>query len=330
MRYFSTFSGIGGFELGINQAYEHYLSLRNRKTMEQHDTQTESMFCLEAPQSGPQHQRGISNPASQSKPVLDIRRPHCVGYSEINPSAIAIYHKQFPSHKNYGDITTINLGELPNFDFLVGGFPCQSFSVAGKRKGFNDTRGTLFFEIARIVRQKQPSFLLLENVKGLLSHDKGRTFTIILTTLSELGYDCEWQVINSKAYVPQNRERIFIIGHLRGKDRPKVFPLLPPKTIYSRPHSSQEKVYASTLTARQFASWYGNFVRENQNQIRRLTPVECERLQGFPDHWTAEGIRNGQIVNISDTQRYKVLGNAVTVPVIRSIVLAFLESAIYA
>lgn len=109
----------------------------------------------------------------------------------------------------------------------VGGFPCQAFSIAGRRLGFEDTRGTLFFEIARAAKQIQPHFLFLENVKGLLNHDKGRTFTTILTTLDELGFDVEWQVLNSKDFgVPQNRERVFIIGHSRKKGTRLLFPFI--------------------------------------------------------------------------------------------------------
>ena len=124
------------------------------------------------------------------------------------------------------DIRTVPTSEIPNHDLLVAGFPCQAFSIAGKRRGFNDTRGTLFFEIARILKDKQPKFFILENVKGLLSHDNGNTFKTIISTLTELGYDLQWQVLNSKNFgVPQNRERVFIVGHLRGQPRPKVFPI---------------------------------------------------------------------------------------------------------
>ena len=162
MKYFSMFSGIGGFEYGIQKATNNQWE--------------------------------------------------CVGYSEIDKYAIQVYSKHFPTHTNYGNATKINPTELPDFDILVGGFPCQSFSIAGKRKGFEDTRGTLFFEIARILKAKKPSTCLLENVKGLVNHNGGKTFATILSTLSELGYDVEWQVLNSKHFgVPQNRERVFII-----------------------------------------------------------------------------------------------------------------------
>ena len=124
------------------------------------------------------------------------------------------------------DIRTVPTSEIPDHDLLVGGFPCQAFSIAGKRGGFEDTRGTLFFEIARIARVKRPKLLLLENVKGLLSHDNGRTFGTILATLSGLGYFSEWQVLNSKDFgVPQNRERVFIVGHLGRPSRGTVFPI---------------------------------------------------------------------------------------------------------
>ena len=155
-----------------------------------------------------------------------IPESECVGFSEIDKNAISIYKAHFPTHTNYGSAFDIVPEQLPDFDLLCGGFPCQSFSIAGKRGGFEDTRGTLFFEIARIARVKRPKLLFLENVKGLLSHDHGRTFGTILATLSDMGYFCEWQVLNSKDYgVPQNRERVFIIGHLGGAGGRQVFPI---------------------------------------------------------------------------------------------------------
>ena len=166
MKYFSAFSGIGGFELAVPGNWE------------------------------------------------------CVGYSEIEPRAIQVYQKHFPKHKNYGDITKINSAGLPDFDCFIGGFPCQSFSIAGKRGGFNDTRGTLFFDIARIIAVKKPETLLLENVKGLLSHDNGKTFETILKTLDELGYDVEWCVFNGTDFGrPQNRPRVYIRGAFRESER---------------------------------------------------------------------------------------------------------------
>lgn len=136
----------------------------------------------------------------------------CVGYSEIDKHAIQIYQKHFPEHKNYGDITKINEKELPDFDLLVGGFPCQPFSIAGSRKGFDDRRGTLFFDIARIIKEKRPKYLLLENVGGLLSHDGGRTFKTILSEITKLGYDTEAMVFNSVHFNAAPRKRVYMFA----------------------------------------------------------------------------------------------------------------------
>ena len=157
----------------------------------------------------------------------------CVAFCEIDKFARSSYKAihDTEGEVEYHDITSVTDEQWSEFrgtvDVICGGFPCQAFSVAGKRQGFLDeTRGTLFFEIARAAKQIKPRILFLENVKGLLSHDKGRTFGIILNTLDELGYDCEWQVLNSKNFgVPQNRERVFIIGHSRGERGREVFPI---------------------------------------------------------------------------------------------------------
>ena len=155
---------------------------------------------------------------------LEMNGHECVAFCEIDKYARQSYKSIYNTEgeNEYHDITTITNEEWAKYsgtvDIITGGFPCQAFSIAGKRGGFSDTRGTLFFDIARATEQIKPRFLLLENVKGLLSHDKGKTFATILSTLDELGYNVEWQVFNSKDYgVPQNRERAFIIGHLRGE-----------------------------------------------------------------------------------------------------------------
>ncbi|HQO99316.1 MAG TPA: DNA (cytosine-5-)-methyltransferase [Caldisericia bacterium] len=136
----------------------------------------------------------------------------CIGISEIDKYAIQCYNQNFPNIKNYGDITKIDEKELPDFDLFVGGFPCQSFSIAGKRKGFEDTRGTLIFDVLRICKYKQPKWIVLENVKGLVNHDKGNTLKVILDSLKEIGYQVMWKVLNTKKFgIPQNRERIFIV-----------------------------------------------------------------------------------------------------------------------
>jgi len=285
--------------------------------------------------------------------------PICVGYSEINKYAIQVYEKHYPKHINFGDATTINPKELPDFDLLVGGFPCQAFSVAGKRRGFEDTRGTLFFEIARILKEKRPRYLLLENVKGLLSHDGGKTFQTIIGVLTDIGYHVQWQVLNSKDFgVPQNRERVFIIGYLGGRPGREVFPLIGTDgedtrivgqdvayAIDANYHKgtntlakSRRSVVQTISRGRSDADWKetdiaptvrngdkadvravltpdrtekrqnGRRMKESGEpsftltgqdrhgvcsgaRIRRLTPLECERLQGFPDIEKSSKIR---------------------------------------
>ena len=145
----------------------------------------------------------------------------CIGHCEIDKHANQAYNAIYdikPQEVYFEDARKINPYDLPHIDLICGGFPCQAFSIAGRRGGFEDSRGTLFFEIARIAAVKRPSYLLLENVPGLLSHDGGRTFATILGTLSDLGYDVTWEVLNSKDFgVPQSRKRVYIIGYFRGR-----------------------------------------------------------------------------------------------------------------
>jgi DNA (cytosine-5)-methyltransferase 1 len=154
----------------------------------------------------------------------------CIGHCEIDKYADAAYRQLHNVKENevfYDDATTIDTDTLPEFDLLCAGFPCQAFSVAGKRKGFLDPRGTLFFEIARVVKARKPKYLLLENVPGLLSHDKGRTFATILHELCGLGYSIEFQVLSSKNFgVPQSRRRVYIVGYLDRECSGKVLPIL--------------------------------------------------------------------------------------------------------
>lgn len=295
----------------------------------------------------------------------------CVGFCEIDKFARKSYKAIYDTEGEIElhDITQVTNEEWRKFrgtvDLICGGFPCQAFSIAGKRKGFLDEiRGTLFFEIARAAKEIQPPLLFLENVKGLLSHDKGRTFRTILSTLDELGYDAEWQVLNSKDFgVPQNRERVYIVGHFRGAGGRPVFPIrgeskttnqesskvmviddqgrknkkTSPKhivpTLRAQSHGNEPKVVIPVLTP--------DRVKKRQNgrrfktdgepmftltaqdrhgvmteglKIRKLTPRECWRLQGFPD-WAFD---KAQEVN-SKTQLYKQAGNSVTVNVIKAI-----------
>jgi len=267
------------------------------------------------------------------------------------------YHWEEPA----GDITQIRTSDIPDHDILCGGFPCQDFSIAGKRKGIEGTRGTLFYEIARILDDKRPSYLFLENVKGLLSSRGGWDFAIILSVLDELGYDLQWQVLNSKYFgVPQSRPRVFIIGHLRGKPRPEVFPFREDGQVYIDKDAtrgrSEQALISRTIKTRTRASdtflvqkLYGGYNEEAVRQfrdiaptlttptgggllphvvnkledgysIRQFTPIECERMQGFSDNWTKWGIdEKGKKVIISDRQRRKMCGNAVTTTVVRDV-----------
>ena len=174
----------------------------------------------------------------------------CVGYCEIDKYAKKAYETLYDTENEvyYDDARKIDPNELPDLDLICGGFPCQSFSIAGKRGGFDDARGTLFFEIARIAAVKKPKYLLLENVPGLLSHDGGRTFATILGTLDELGYDVEWQVLNSANFgVAQSRKRVFIVGFHREKCSGKVlsFTEANPKTLVQRiPGKEGNRVYS--------------------------------------------------------------------------------------
>jgi DNA (cytosine-5)-methyltransferase 1 len=138
---------------------------------------------------------------------------HTVGFSEIDKYASAVLKWHWPNIKNWGDITNINPEELPDFDLITFGFPCQTFSIAGKRKGFEDLRGQLIYEVIRILKVKQPKWFIGENVKGLLSHNKGQTIEIILEELCAAGYAIDFDVLNAKDFgIPQNRERVFIVG----------------------------------------------------------------------------------------------------------------------
>ena len=150
-----------------------------------------------------------------------------MGHCEVDAYADKNYRLLFDTEGEWfcNDARTIETDRMPDFDLLCAGFPCQAFSIAGKRGGFADARGTLFFEIARLVADKRPAYFILENVPGLLSHDKGRTFHTILSTLSELGYGVEWKVLNSKDFgVPQSRKRVYLVGYLDRRCAGKILP----------------------------------------------------------------------------------------------------------
>ncbi|HEN1040729.1 TPA: DNA (cytosine-5-)-methyltransferase [Streptococcus agalactiae] len=283
-------------------------------------------------------------------------RTKSVFSSEIDKFAIKTYEANY-GDTPHGDITQIDEKDVPDHDILVGGFPCQAFSQAGKKLGFEDTRGTLFFEIARILKEKRPKAFLLENVKNLKGHDKGRTFQVIENTLKEMEYEVYNILFKAKDFgVPQNRERIYIVGFDKRRVRNYAdfeFPK-PPMTEtrlgdilessvsdkytisdmlwegHQRRKAEHKKngngfgyslfnansPYTSTISARYYKDGSEILVEQNGKNPRKLTPREASRLQGFPTNF---------IIPVSDTQAYKQFGNSVAVPVVNAIAEAILK-----
>ena len=387
MRYFSAFTGVGGFDMGMPSGWE------------------------------------------------------CVGMSEIDKYANMVLKYRFKDVKNYGDIEKINYEELPDFDILIGGSPCQDVSVAGKRAGLVGLRSRLFFSYVALLKVKQPDYFIFENVKGLLSSNEGRDFAEVINQFFEAGYDVWWQVLDATDFgIPQHRERIFILGTLGGSGFRKVF--LKPKN--ERKDTKLQRQQANTITRRyKQAQANGSYVaeckfnaqienlhfdRSQQNRIygingisptlhrhtgggqitkigipvsdvghgnarqngrrikspdepsftlqsaqrqgvaipvrdvnysgehaegrrfkqdgevsftnrvasrqgvydgmdiRSLTPLECERLMGWPDEWTKYGIdEKGNVVEMSDNSRYNLIGNGVVPQVVREIISHIME-----
>jgi len=266
--------------------------------------------------------------------------------SEIDKYAQMTYNANF-GEVPYGDITQITPKDIPNFDILLGGFPCQPFSNAGLKKGFDDTRGTLFFDIARIIEHHKPKVVFLENVKGFKNHDKGNTFKVVKKTLEDLGYKVFAEVLNAKYFgVPQNRERIYIIGFL-DKDVNFTFPKPLNKEIklgdiledkvdekytisdklwaghqrrklehkakgngFGYSMFNKESPYTSTISARYYKDGSEILIEQKDKNPRKLSPREAGRLQGFPEDFK---------IVVSDTQAYRQFGNSVAVPVIEAL-----------
>jgi DNA (cytosine-5)-methyltransferase 1 len=268
----------------------------------------------------------------------------CVFSSEWDVHSQATYRANF-GECPAGDIKTVASDSIPEFDVLVAGFPCQPFSSFGLRQGFeHKTQGTLFHEVARILRDKQPQAFMLENVKGLLTHDSGKTWEVIQTTLSEVGYHFDFKVLNSSDFgVPQARERIFIVGFLSEAKRDQFsFPtggfdkvdigriLEVGVTGYSITKHLQDayifkpgirgpqivnresKGPAKTLVAsyHKIQRLTGTFVRDGETGLRLLTENECKSIMGFPSDYQFP---------VSRTQMYRQLGNSVVVPLVLQI-----------
>lgn len=297
--------------------------------------------------------------------ALDSFGAKCVFACEWDKYAATTYEENFDL-KPAGDITLINEKEIPKHDILCAGFPCQAFSVAGKQRGFEDTRGTLFFDIARIVKQHKPKVLFLENVKNLLKHDNGKTFSVIQNSLIDLGYTVFYKVLNASHFgLPQNRERIYIVAFENSLDitnfdfpkpidsRTSLFDVIekntekakvierddiviykdyiPQNTIWGKLEllnkpiqigkvnkgGQGERIYhplghAITLSAHGGGVGAKTGLYLIDGVIRKLTPRECARVQGFPDCF--------QLCPM-DTQAYKQFGNSVSVNVLQSILI---------
>jgi DNA (cytosine-5)-methyltransferase 1 len=223
MKYIDFFSGIGGFHLGFKMAGHVCAGFceidkhaaRSYKAMHLMDAEEYNSYLEE---TEAQMLRADPHPDLRSRKwkngLMKTRREYI---DRIDPGNMGIWHAS--------DIKSVYSGELPDADIYCFGFPCQSFSVAGRRRGFEDTRGTLFFEVMRLAQARHPRYLVAENVPGLFSHDGGRTFGAIIDSMAELGYSVEWQTFNSRHYVPQNRLRVYIIGHFGGFSGQQIFPI---------------------------------------------------------------------------------------------------------
>jgi DNA (cytosine-5)-methyltransferase 1 len=276
----------------------------------------------------------------------------CIFSSEWDKFAQITYQTNF-NHKPSGDITQISESDIPSFDILCGGFPCQPFSNAGYKQGFEDTRGTLFFDIARIINYHKPQVVFLENVKGLKSHNKGKTFQTIQNILSDMGYFVHAQVLNAKDFgVPQNRERIYIIAFLENVDFEFPQPLknkvvlgdileknvdakytISDKLWAGHQRRKQEHIekgngfgyslfnenspYTSTISARYYKDGSEILIEQTGKNPRKITPREAARLQGFPEDYK---------ICVSDVQAYKQFGNSVCVPVIKTLAKNIFEA----
>jgi DNA (cytosine-5)-methyltransferase 1 len=282
----------------------------------------------------------------------------CVFTSEWNNFAKKTYEANF-GEVPFGDITKIDENAIPDHDVLLAGFPCQPFSIAGvskknalgRKHGFLDeTQGTLFFDIARILENKKPKAFMLENVKNLVSHDKGNTFKVIKNTLTKLGYSIHYQILDAKFYVPQHRERIIIVGFknkvFKGNENfqfpkppsatPKIKDILEENVDskytlsnklwqylqdYAAKHKAQGNGFgfgltdlegiSRTISARYYKDGSEILIPQKGINPRRLTPWECARLQGFPKEFIID--------RVSDNQAYRQFGNSVTVPLIQAV-----------
>lgn len=253
-------------------------------------------------------------------------------FAEIDEHASAVYRYRFPKAIPLGDITRIKSSDIERPDLITFGSPCQDVSIQGKRAGLKGKRSGLFFEAVRLIRECVPRVFVFENVKGLFSSNRGKDFETVLKTFSELGiYRHQWQLLNTRWVLPQNRERVYFVGTIADKGTPAIFPIVPDNQAHLSASPGKVFQVAPTLdtgigemTNRSPYVWHTNG-KKVPNRIpatgtlRRLTPIESERLQGFPDNWTRYGIIDNRIVEMPQTERYIMMGNAVSVPVVAAV-----------
>jgi DNA (cytosine-5)-methyltransferase 1 len=297
MKYFSTFTGIGGLDIGLEE--------------------------------------------------LGFK---CVGFSEIKESSIRIYNSHYLNYKNFGDITKLDYSTIPDFDILAGGFPCQSFSMAGMRKGFEDKKGVMIFYLYDLMMAKKPEYVVLENVKGLLTHNKGMTFLNVMQLLGSAGYKVRVLLLNAINYgSAQNRERLIFLcsRHDFEKKIPEIIDnkklfrdfrddnkdnfVFVKETERNLKRFNREHVYSfeliggydkvgTILTTRYGDTRRSKVIQEKDGKFRYLTLLEAERLQGFPDNFT-------EIENV--TNRWFAIGNAVNCNVSRYLFKNYLKGLWY-
>ncbi len=289
-------------------------------------------------------------------------------FSEIDKHAVAVYKQQFKNAEYVGSVTDVRGAELPRIDLVTFGSPCQDFSLAGKRKGMQGERSSLVLEAIRLINECRPSVFIWENVKGTFSSNNGADFWAIIQAFANIGgYRLEWELLNTNRVLPQNRERVYIVGYstmprgrwsgvfpIREKSRgfdegavhsPNVralvagaksggrhssMTLLKIKSATSKGYEEAQEGDSINLTAINSTTRRGRVGKKTaqtldtlcaqavvkEDRIRRLTPIECERLQGFPDNHTEYGNYDGEVKKMSNTQRYKQCGNAVTVDIV--------------
>lgn len=265
-----------------------------------------------------------------------------IGFSEIEPFPCELLKQKYPNVKNYGDITQYEKWNIGQFDILAGGTPCQSFSIAGKRGGTADERGALMYAYLGIVETYRPRWVIWENVPGVLSSNSGYDFTSFLAGLEECGYGWAYRVLDAQYFgVPQRRRRVFVIGHIDNRTDLAAEVLFEPQGVCGNIAAGSKTQKETTAAIGKGVNYFrrgGNFkyhkdkkaatlrnsaasdcfdlvLAREKKYIRRLTPLECERLQGFPDNYTQTEWRGKPAEQCPDSLRYKAIGNSMAVPV---------------